>query len=56
MKIDQIDLKIIRQIENGGMFFLDLIAQNLHINKDEVLSRLSWLESENLIKGYKATA
>jgi DNA-binding Lrp family transcriptional regulator len=58
MRIDQIDLKIIREVENGGRIFLDKIGSaldGLNIKKDEIESRLARIESERLIQGYKVT-
>ncbi len=58
MKIDSIDLKIIHAIENGGKFFLNAfpsVLSELNLKQEEIKNRLARIESENLIKKYKAT-
>jgi DNA-binding Lrp family transcriptional regulator len=55
MKIDLTDLKIIREIENGGRLFIDLVERKLNIKKDELLTRLARIESEGLVKNYQTS-
>lgn len=55
MRIDQIDLSIIRAVENGARPFLNTIAQQLKIEKEEVARRLARIEKEKLILNYKLT-
>ena len=53
MKIDPIDLNIIREVENGCRIFLDLIEKRLNLSQEEIKLRLQKLESERLIQAYK---
>uniref|UniRef100_A0A7C6EAL4 Lrp/AsnC family transcriptional regulator n=1 Tax=candidate division WOR-3 bacterium TaxID=2052148 RepID=A0A7C6EAL4_UNCW3 len=53
MQIDQIDLKIIRALENGNRPFLTTVASQWQIKKEEVEARVKKFEAERLIKGYK---
>lgn len=55
MQIDQIDLKIIRTIEDGNRPFFATIARHLRIEKEEVEAKLLRLEKERLIRSYKTT-
>lgn len=58
MIIDAIDLKIIRTIENGGKIFQNTLATILaepNLKNEDIVTRLTRIESEQLIKDYKTT-
>jgi len=58
MLIDALDLKIIRAIENGGKIFQNNLAPILaepNLKNEDIVTRLSRIESEQLIKDYKTT-
>jgi len=58
MLIDAIDLKIIRAIENGGKIFQNHLAPFLtesNLKNEEIVTRLTRIETGQLIKDYKTT-
>ena len=58
MLIDSTDLKIIRAIENGGKIFQYTLAPILaepNLKNEDIVTRLTRIESEHLIKDYKTT-
>ncbi len=58
MLIDVTDLKIIRAIENGGKIFQYTLAPILaepNLKNEDIVTRLTRIETEQLIKDYKTT-
>jgi len=52
MELDEIDLKILKMIQNNAKMRLEKIAEYLHVPKSTVAYRLKRLEKMGIIRGY----
>jgi DNA-binding Lrp family transcriptional regulator len=52
--IDQLDLRILRQLLVNGRLSMRQLAAELRVSTTTITSRVSRLEKENIIKGYSA--
>jgi Lrp/AsnC family leucine-responsive transcriptional regulator len=53
-KIDQIDLKILKELDENCRQSLNVIGKKVRLSKEAVSKRISKLEKENVILGYHA--
>lgn len=52
--MDNIDKSIIESLENNGRMSHEEISKSLHISRPAIHQRVNKLESDGIIKGYKA--
>ena len=52
--MDNIDKSIIKLLESNGRMTHEEISKSLHISRPAIHQRVSKLENENIIKGYKS--
>ena len=55
MRIDEVDLKLLRAIEWGGILAYNSAVKELKLDDGEIRRRLERMRGENLVRGLKAT-